>query len=86
MQSLKKSFASTKVGETGFKVLNDGSYFNANSTINETFKMFEDALNSSGVNELFGKDSLVFSIGINCDADSSYNKDPKDPGKYEQEG
>jgi len=48
--------------------------------------MFEDAINSSGVNELFGKDSLVLSMGINCDADSSYNKDPKDPGKYEQEG
>ena len=51
LQSLKKSFASTKVGEAGFKVLNDGSFFNANSTINETFKMFEDSINSSGVNE-----------------------------------
>ena len=57
LQSLKKSFASTKIGEIGFKVLNDGSYFNANSTISESFKMMEDAINQSGVNELFGKDS-----------------------------
>mmetsp|Transcript_9852 Transcript_9852/g.12214 ORF Transcript_9852/g.12214 Transcript_9852/m.12214 type:complete len:301 (-) Transcript_9852:248-1150(-) len=28
----------------------------------------------------------VFSIGINCDGESVFNKDPKDPNKYEVEG
>ena len=28
----------------------------------------------------------VFSIGINCDANNLFNKDPKDPNKYEIEG
>ena len=28
----------------------------------------------------------AFKIGINCDADNYYNKDPKDPNKYELEG
>jgi len=29
---------------------------------------------------------MVFKIGINCDADSLFDKDPKDPRKYELEG
>lgn len=28
----------------------------------------------------------VFKIGINCDAETLFNKDPKDPNKYECEG
>ena len=28
----------------------------------------------------------IMTIGINCDAESTYNKDPKDPNKYEVEG
>lgn len=28
----------------------------------------------------------VFKIGINCDGDAVFNKDPKDPNKYECEG
>lgn len=28
----------------------------------------------------------VFQIGINCEADSLFNKDPKDANKYEIEG
>ena len=28
----------------------------------------------------------VFSIGVNADADNLFNKDPKDPNKYEIEG
>ena len=27
----------------------------------------------------------VFKLGINCDADTLFNKDPKDPNKYESE-
>jgi hypothetical protein len=37
-----------------------------------------------------GVDSLqpvkIFRIGINCDADFLFNKDPKDINKYEVEG
>ena len=49
----------------------------------ETFKMIEEAITLSGANDEGRK---VFQIGINCDADNSFNKDPKDPCKYEQEG
>ena len=45
--------------------------------------MIEDSIVLSGANDDGRK---VFQIGVNCDADSSYNKDPKDPNKYEQEG
>jgi|TARA_B110000305_G_C19342382_1_gene589852 hypothetical protein len=45
--------------------------------------MMEDAITISGAND-DGRN--LFKIGINCDADNSYNKDPKDPKKYEQEG
>lgn len=45
--------------------------------------MMEDAITISGANDDGRK---VFSLGINCDADQSFNKDPKDPNKYEQEG
>ena len=45
--------------------------------------MIEDAITASGANEDGRK---LFKMGINCDADNSYNKDPKDPKKYEQEG
>ena len=27
-----------------------------------------------------------FRIGVNCDADALFNKDPKEPNKYEVEG
>jgi hypothetical protein len=45
--------------------------------------MIEDAIIFSGANDDGRK---IFQIGINCDGDSCYNKDPKDPNKYEQEG
>jgi len=45
--------------------------------------MLEDAITLSGAND---DNRQVFQIGINCDADASYNRDPKDPNKYEQEG
>tara|TARA_B110000285_G_C14966259_1_gene534222 strand:- start:191 stop:676 length:486 start_codon:yes stop_codon:yes gene_type:complete len=61
----------------------DGSFFNANATIAESLKMVEDSIVISGANDEGRK---VLQIGVNCDGDSSYNKDPKDPNKYEQEG
>mmetsp|Transcript_14956 Transcript_14956/g.25459 ORF Transcript_14956/g.25459 Transcript_14956/m.25459 type:complete len:222 (+) Transcript_14956:745-1410(+) len=45
--------------------------------------MMEEAIALSGANDEGRK---LFLIGVNCDADSSFNKDPKDPNKYEQEG
>jgi hypothetical protein len=45
--------------------------------------MIEDAITASGANE---DERKVFQIGMNCDADNAFNKDPKDPNKYEQEG
>jgi len=80
---MRNGFASTKVGAAAFKVLPDSSFFNANTTIAESLKMIEDAIVLSGAND---DNRKVFKIGINCDADQSYNKDPKDPNKYEQEG
>ena len=45
--------------------------------------MVEEAIALSGAND---EDRKVFTIGLNCDADSGFNRDPKDPNKYEQEG
>jgi len=42
--------------------------------------MIEDAITISGANDEGRK---VFMVGVSCDADSSYNRDPKDPNKYE---
>lgn len=69
--------------ETGFKPGPDSSYFNAFTNINETFKAIEDAINVSGGNTVDGK---IFKLGFNCEGDSYFNKEPKDPNKYEVEG
>jgi enolase len=61
----------------------EGSYYNAFTSINETFKVIEDAIAASGVNSDTNK---VFKIGINCEGESYFNKDPKDANKYEVEG
>jgi hypothetical protein len=42
--ALRKSFATVKGGETNFKIGVEGAYFNAFSTIAETFKQIEDAI------------------------------------------
>jgi enolase len=82
-QSIKKSVSSTKQGEAAFKPGVEGSYFNAFATINESFKAIEDAITASGANSDSRK---VFKIGINCEGESYFNKDPKDANKYEVEG
>ncbi|CDW78142.1 ankyrin repeat family protein [Stylonychia lemnae] len=82
-QALRKAVSTTKQGEAGFKPGPDSSYFNALGSINETFKIIEDSITTSGANTADGK---VFKIGINCEADSYFNKDPKDANKYEVEG
>jgi hypothetical protein len=79
--------------------------FNAFSSINETFKQIEDAINAASSNiqllepKPMSAESASMSqatnsagqpkpirIGVNCDADFLFNKDPKDPNKYEIEG
>ena len=82
MAALKKTLSASvnKAGESAFKLLPDGSFFNANNTIAESFKIIEEAIAASGAND---EDRKVFGIGLNCDADAGYNKDPKDPNKYE---
>jgi hypothetical protein len=42
--ALRKSFGTVKGGETNFKIGVEGAYFNAFSTIAETFKQIEDAI------------------------------------------
>ena len=81
--AFKKGIIATKAGEAGFKLGTDGAYFNANLTIGESFKMMEDAIALSGANDDGRK---LFQIGFNCDGDTIFNKDPKEPNKYEQEG
>jgi len=115
---LKSKFVTGKGGDTAFKVLPDGSYFNAYPSIADTFKFFEEAIHVSNANvggrpmtntgtsggrvatALSGSSkqgksaaeggvevaSMVFTIGLNCDGDNLFNKDPKDPNKYEIEG
>jgi len=80
LMELKKGFSSAKSGEAAFKLGVDGAHYNANGSIVESFKMIEDAIALSGANE---EDRKVFMIGVSCDGDNSYNKDPKDPNKYE---
>lgn len=82
-QNLRKTVQSTKTGEAAFKPSIEGSYFNAFGNINETFKAVEDAIAVSGANSESRK---VFKIGINCEGESYFNKDPKDANKYEVEG
>ena len=83
LQALKKSFQATKAGEAGFKAAMDGTFLNGNATLAESFKMLEDAIVISGANDEGRK---IFQIGVSCEADNSFNKDPKDANKYEQEG
>ena len=131
---LRSKFTVGKGGDTAFKQLPDGSFFNAYNTIGDSFRFIEEAIMASNANTSGARPTTegkstgraatalsgnsksaratgapigggaadttiegsveqpvapvknVFSIGINCDANSLYNKDPKDPNKYEIEG
>lgn len=48
--AVKKGVAAHKLGEAGFKVTAQGTYWNAHENHNETFKLIEDAIASVGVN------------------------------------
>ena len=71
------------IQEAAFKPSLEGSYFNAFANINESFKAIEDAITASGANSEHRK---IFKLGINCEGESYFNKDPKDANKYEVEG
>ena len=118
MTHLKSKFSTGKGGDSAFKLLPDGSFQNAYTSIADSFKFIEEAITVSNANgvrpptntgradtALSGKsrasrnqegsvqqsvDHIVpknlFGIGINCDAEAVFNKDPKDPNKYEIEG
>ena len=45
-------------------------------------KVIEDAIAASGANA----EGKIFKLGINCEGESYFNKDPKDINKYEVEG
>lgn len=48
--AVKKAITGHKLGEAGFKANSSGSYYNALDNINDSFKMLEDAINSTGLN------------------------------------
>lgn len=78
--AIKKAITSHKLGENGFKANVSGSYFNALDTVNDSFKLIEEAINSTGVNT---NDRKVLTIGINADSQSSYIEEHN---RYDIEG
>ena len=46
----------------------------------------QSAESSSAKSQLSHNSPKPIRIGVNCDADFLFNKDPKDPNKYEVEG
>ena len=77
---MKKGIEGHKLGAAGFKANNTGAYFNALETVNDTFKLLEDAITATGVNTAERK---YLTIGINADSQSSYLQDQD---RYDIEG
>ena len=48
--SIKKAIQGHKLGEAGFKSNPSGQYFNAFDTINDSFKLLEEAIAATAVN------------------------------------
>ena len=117
VSALKSKFTTGKGGDSAFKTLQDGSFFNAYASVNDTLKFIEEAIIISGATGRPATDGgqtssrrggtagtdkskeakdeeekespllkSVFRIGVNCEAEASFNKDAKDPNKYEIEG
>ena len=80
LHSIEKSIGSTKQGLGAFKRGPDGSFYNAFDSINESYKIIEDAIASTGINS-DGKKH--FKIGVNVDGQSFY---VEDANKYEWDG
>eukprot|EP00354_Favella_ehrenbergii_P000192 CAMPEP_0170470348 /NCGR_PEP_ID=MMETSP0123-20130129/12830_1 /TAXON_ID=182087 /ORGANISM="Favella ehrenbergii, Strain Fehren 1" /LENGTH=151 /DNA_ID=CAMNT_0010737431 /DNA_START=609 /DNA_END=1064 /DNA_ORIENTATION=- len=78
--AVKKAITSHKLGEAGFKANMSGSYYNALDSINDSFKMLEEAINSTGLNT---NERKLLQLGINADSASIYSDEI---GKYDVEG
>ena len=68
LTELKKKFAVGKGGEAAFKILPDGSFFNAYANAIDTFKNIEEAIAASGAN---GKPMTAGSLGKRGDTAGS---------------
>lgn len=78
--AIKKAITSHKLGEAGFKANVSGAYFNALENVADSFRLIEDAINSTGVNT---NERKYLQIGINADGSSSYSEET---GRYDIEG
>ena len=78
--AIKKAISGHKLGESGFKANVSGAYFNALDTINDSFKLLEDAITSTGLNT---NERKYLTIGINADSQSSFIEDQN---RYDIEG
>ena len=78
--AIKKAITSHKLGEAGFKANVSGSYFNALDSVNDSFKMIEDAINSTGFNT---NERKYLTIGINADGHNSF---VEESNRYDIEG
>ena len=45
--NIKKAISGHKLGENGFKANTTGAYFNALDSVNDSFKLLEDAINQA---------------------------------------
>lgn len=78
--AIKKAITGHKLGEAGFKANVSGAYFNALDTINDSFKLLEDAIAATGLNT---NERKFLTIGINADSQSSFLEDQN---RYDIEG
>jgi len=78
--NIKKIIQASKLGEAGFKANQSGSYWNAFESVNDSFKLLEDAINQAQVNTA---DRKYAQIGVNTDSQSCYLPDLD---KYDFEG
>ena len=78
--AIKKAISSHKLGEAGFKANVSGSYFNALDSVNDSFKLIEDAIASTGINT---NERKYLTIGINADSTSSFIEEQN---RYDIEG
>lgn len=78
--AIKKAITSHKLGEAGFKANVSGAYFNALDSVNDSFKLLEDAIAATGINT---EDRKYLLIGVNADSQSSYIEEHN---RYDIEG
>lgn len=76
--TLRRVLAAGRLGEAGVKYSGDDAFIAPADTLNECFRLVEDAVNQSGFR--LGEDFL---LSIDCNADNFFLAEPK---KYEVEG